>query len=75
MSQRDVLDFLREQQQKTPNKWFTKEEVKTGLQNNNGEKSNQRRTTNHLFTLAQFCLIEVKGVGIWKHKKYFRFKI
>lgn len=73
MGQSEILSFLQREYEKDKNKWFTPKEIIDGMQQN-GQNGGENRIHFCLMQLATFKMIDFKGVGLWEHKKVFRFK-
>lgn len=71
MAQKEILDFLGEKRAETDN-WFTIQDIREGLKNKGCCNSCIKKIYNSLYKLAAFNLIQVRGVGVWRHYKVFR---
>ena len=73
MGQREVIEFL-EKQRQTSDRWFDMKDIKSCLLEEKVSNSTIQKLAGTMFTLMIFDMIEMKGVGIWEHKKLFRGK-
>lgn len=74
MGQYDVLDLLKGKRKKTE-RWFCFDEIKEELiKKGLSDVYVKKKLHDDLFKLVVFDVIEIKGVGLWNHKKYFRAK-
>jgi hypothetical protein len=64
----NALDCLR----KINDKWHTSREVITYIKTNYKGINNIKGIYTDLLKLAEFRLIEIRGVGMWEHHKEFR---
>jgi hypothetical protein len=73
MAQIDLLNTLINQRKISEN-WYSPLQI-LDLMRNNKIDYNSKCIYNDLYKLSAFSLIEMKGIGFWKHKKEFRGKI
>lgn len=74
MGQGDVLEFLKEKRNNKNNNWFSLSEIKENLKQSGVSDKVLSKVHSWTYKLCAFDLLEVKGVGIWNHKKLFRYK-
>jgi hypothetical protein len=70
MAQSIVYDYLKEKR-KLNDYWYSSKQIHQGLIKD-GIHCTIQTISNDLLKLAQFNLIQCKGVGLWEHKKVFR---
>lgn len=71
MGQKEVLDFLNEQRELNDN-WFKVADIRIALEKKGYSNGCIKGLFNSLYKLASFNIIEVRGIGLWKHHKEFR---
>jgi len=72
VSQQDCLDWLRDQQKVSPNKWFRVKDVQEGLRNQGKGNGTIKNVPSHLLKLRNCGDIRMRGVGLWEHYKEFK---
>ena len=68
MSQEDVLDVLESRR----GRWLTIKDIKAGLRSAGKSASVISGASDDVYKLVTFGLIEVKGVGLWRHYNLFK---
>lgn len=68
MSQEDILDVLEGRR----GEWLTMKDIKDGLKAAGKSNGTLIGAYDDVYKLAAYGLIEVKGVGLWKHYNLFR---
>jgi hypothetical protein len=74
MGQKELLDLLIDLRRKEPNKWYGTSEL-LGMVSKDNNRYNKRAIYSDLYKLTTFGFLEYKGIGLWKHQKYFRAKL
>jgi len=73
MGQLEILNFLKEQHHKDKNRWFTSTEILEGIKEG-GHIGGENRIHICLMRLSTYKLIKFKGMGVWNHRKIFKYK-
>lgn len=71
MGQLEVFKFL-EKQRELNDKWFTTKDIREALKSEGLSNGYLDGINSDLLKLANFKLIEMRGVGIWEHYKEWR---
>lgn len=72
MGKYEILEFLKEEREKDPNKWLSVKEIKDGLQARGVSPNTIQQARYNLFRLATFDLIKWKPEGAFKLKHTFQ---
>lgn len=74
MGQMEILKFLELQRIKKIDKYFTIKEIQKGLKDSGCTNGQLEKVGNCCYKLSIFGFLDVRGKGVWDHKKLFRFK-
>ena len=71
MGQQEARQFL-EKERESHDNWFRIGEIRNALIHRGVSNGGIKGLASDLYKLATFNVIQVKGVGLWKHHKEFR---
>lgn len=74
MSQQDCFDWLKEQHEVSPYRWFRVKDVQQGLEAKGLGNGTIQNVSTHLLKLSLCDDVLMRGVGIWEHYKEFKIR-